>query len=136
MVLAANGITVSEATLIDQARMEPGGTAIEEVTRLAQSYGLNASIQIATADDLRAQLEADRLAIVYLNRRVFDVRDLRNLRLPIREAQVHCVVPIRVTHSSVFFLDPLQPRVQHRSRRRFEAAHRLLEQFCVICEPK
>src|SRR5205823_2033652 len=123
MVLAAYGTDVDEATLFRRAVMEPGGTAIDEVKRLARSFGLEASIEEATADDLRSRLADGRLAIVYLNRRVFDLRDISNMRRSIREALIHCVVPTRVTASSLTYHDPLWPRPQRRSLRRFEAAH-------------
>src|SRR5438876_8422278 len=76
MVLAAYGIAVDESTLVSQAKMEPGGTAIDEVERLARSFGLRAVIQDPTTDEIGALLASGQLAIVYLNRRVFDLRDI------------------------------------------------------------
>jgi ABC-type bacteriocin/lantibiotic exporter with double-glycine peptidase domain len=135
IVLAAFGVVVDEATLVRQAVMEPGGTAITEVARLAMSYGLEASVQVVEMEQLRSLMADGYLAIVYLNRRIFDLRNVRNIRRALREALIHCVVPTRITNASVLFHDPLHLQPQRRSRRRFAAAQAFLGNTCVICRP-
>ncbi|MFL5340512.1 MAG: hypothetical protein ACJ8F7_10210 [Gemmataceae bacterium] len=133
MVLAAFGTSVDEATLVRQATMQPGGTDIGEVERLARVYGLDATIEEATVDRVQSLLAADRLAIVYLNRRIFALRNWGGIRHLIHHAQIHCVVPTRITPASVAYLDPLQPRPQRRTRQRFQAAVDALGRACVVC---
>lgn len=133
MVLAAYGTTVDEATLIGQVSIEAGGTSIEEVERLARLYGLEASITAAHVAQLRSLLQSEKLAIAYVNRRLFTRRDISNVRQSIRRALIHSVVPIRVTSRFVVFHDPLQSRPQRRSRHRFEAAHGFMGHVCVVC---
>jgi hypothetical protein len=133
MVLAAFGIHRSERDLEAEARMEEGGTPIEELERLAQQFGLVAHIQEATAEQLRQLLAEGKLAIVYLDRAVFDQTPRqRATHLPF-DAKVHAVVPIRVTDASIIFLAPLPLRVTRRSIRLFREAHQLFDNACLFC---
>lgn len=59
MVLAGRGTLVTEAELEQRVRKDVGGTDIEELERLATSFGLIASAQDATAHQIRALLDAE-----------------------------------------------------------------------------
>ena len=61
MVLAAYGTNVEERVLEDQARLEPRGTVIDELERLARQFHLVAEIQETTVEDLRRMLAEGRL---------------------------------------------------------------------------
>jgi hypothetical protein len=135
MVLGAFGTILEEPTLVAEATMQPGGMEIGEIERLAQLHGLSAEIRSATLDEIREIMAGDGLAIVYLNRRIFSIRNLRNLRTSIRESIIHCVVPIRITSREVIYHDPLLDEPQRASRQRFEAAFAHLDHRCIPCRP-
>jgi ABC-type bacteriocin/lantibiotic exporter with double-glycine peptidase domain len=71
MVLAAFGTPVAEDTLATEARIEEGGTPIEELERLARQHGLVAEIQETTVADLRHLLATGNLPIAYRSGRFF-----------------------------------------------------------------
>jgi hypothetical protein len=133
MVLAAFGTSVPERELEANARMEEGGTPIEELQRLAQRFGLVAEIQERTVEQLQQVLAEGKLAIAYLDRAVFDLTPRERATHSPWDAKVHAVVPIRVTDTSITFHDPLPPRVTRRSIRRFREAHQLFDNACVVC---
>jgi hypothetical protein len=136
MVLAAFGMHVAERDLEAEARMVEGGTAIEELERIARQFGLAADIQERTVEQLRQLLAEGKLAIAYLDRAVFNLTPLqRATHLP-SDAKVHAVVPIRVTDASITFHDPLPPRVTRRSIRLFREAHQLFDNACVVCSKR
>ena len=56
MVLAAFGRQVRESELEVRARMEPQGTPIDELERLARQLQLGAEIQVTTVEGLRQML--------------------------------------------------------------------------------
>ena len=132
MVLAGRGTVVTEADLQQRVRMEEGGTDIEELGRLAQSFRLVAAVQEATAQQIRDLLHADRDVIACINREVFDLRTLATLAPALRSLRVHAVVPIRVTARQVAFHDPRLPVVVRKSVRRFEAAQRHMRSACLV----
>jgi hypothetical protein len=132
MVLARRGTVVTEAELEQHVRKDEGGTDIEELERLAQSFGLAAASQEATPQEIRELLHADSDVIAYINRAVFDLRTLTDLTPALRSLRVHSVVPIRVTARQVTFHDPLLPAVVCKSIRRFEAAQRHLRSACLV----
>jgi len=133
MVLAAFGIHVSEQDLEAEASMEEGGTPLEELERLARQFGLVAEIHERTAEQIRQLLAEGKLAIVYLDRAVFDLTPRRRATHLAFHAKVHAVVPVRVTEASIIYHDPLPPRVTRRSLRLFREAHRLFDNACVVC---
>ena len=112
--------------------MEEGGTDIEELARLAQSFGLVAAVQEATVEQIRDLLRADRDIIAYLNRSVFDLPRLTDLTPALGSRRIHTVVPTRVTARQVTFHDPRLPAVVHKTIRRFEAAQRHLWLVCLV----
>jgi ABC-type bacteriocin/lantibiotic exporter with double-glycine peptidase domain len=73
MVLAAFGIHVSEQDLEAEAILEEGGTPLEELERLARQFGLVAEIHERTVEQIRRLIAEGELAIVYLDRAVFDL---------------------------------------------------------------
>src|SRR5947209_5154583 len=109
MILAAYGTTVTERELEAQARLEPQGTQIDELARLAREFGLAASVEEATVADLQAILAAGQFPITYVNRTVFELRSLLQERSALRHYRFHSVIPTRVTESYVTFHDPLPP---------------------------
>jgi hypothetical protein len=134
MVLAANGVQVDEGTIEVQAQMEPTGTAIGELERLARQFGLVAEILERPTEQLRQVLAEGKLAIAYIDRAVFDLTPVQRARHSLRAAKLHTVVPIRITASSVTYHDPLPPgRIVRRSIRLFRAAYERLGSMCVVC---
>ena len=97
MALAAHGTSVEESAIAAEARLEPGGTPIEELERLARHFGLVAHIQQTTVDQPRAILGEGRLPIVYLNRTVFELPSLRRLRSAFADPKLHAVIPPRIS---------------------------------------
>jgi ABC-type bacteriocin/lantibiotic exporter with double-glycine peptidase domain len=132
MILAGRGTVVTEAELEQRVRQEKGGTDIEELERLAQSFGLVATCQEATPPQIRDLLHTDRDVIAYINRAVFDLRTLTTLAPALRSLRVHSVVPIRVTARHVTFHDPRLPSVVSKTIQRFEAAQRQLVSVCLV----
>ena len=133
MVLAACGTHVEESTLERQARMEPDGTSIDELLRLAHRYNLVAEIQEITVAELRHLLAGGKLLIAYIDRAVFELRPGERLRHSLRHAKIHTVVPTRMTTASITFHDPLGPRVSRKSIGLFEQAYGKLGNHCVVC---
>jgi hypothetical protein len=134
MVLAAHGVQVDEATIEVQAQMEPTGTAIGELERLARQFGLVAEVQERTTEQLRQLLAEEKLAIAYIDRAVYDLTPAQRVRHSLRAAKLHTVVPTRISASSVTYHDPLPPgRIIRRSMRLFRAAYERLGSLCVVC---
>jgi hypothetical protein len=73
MVLAAYGRHVQESELEAQARMEPKGTRIDELERLARQYRLVAEVRDTTVEELKGVLGEGKLPIVYIDRAVFEL---------------------------------------------------------------
>jgi hypothetical protein len=134
MVLAAHQILLEERTIEAEARLEPGGTPIEELERLATHFDLVAHIESATVDQLQAILAEGNLPIVYLNRKIFELPSLHRLRAAIIDPKLHAVIPIRVSERFVTFHDPLPPRVSRRSIRRFDCAQSFLNHVALVCQ--
>jgi hypothetical protein len=123
MVLAAHGRQVDEGTIEAQAQMEPHGTAIAELERLARQFGLVAEIRERPIEQLRQLLAEGQLAIAYIDRAVFGLTPAQRAWHSLRAAKMHTVVPTRVTAASVLYHDPLPPgRIVRRSVRLFQAA--------------
>jgi ABC-type bacteriocin/lantibiotic exporter with double-glycine peptidase domain len=133
MVLAAFDRYVQESELEAHARMEPEGTRIDELERLARQFQLVAEIQETTVEELRWILAEGRLPIVYLDRIVFELNPRQRAQHSIRDAIIHNVIPTRVTATSVTFHDPRLPRVTRRTTRLFRQAFNRLGGRCVVC---
>lgn len=110
MVLAAHGTNVREAELEAHAKIETGGTPIDELERLARSYGLVAEIQDITVDGLQRILAAGKQAIAYIDRAIFNLSAAERRRHSIRDAIIHNVIPANITERSVTLHDPRFPR--------------------------
>jgi hypothetical protein len=132
MILAARSIVQTEAELAQRVRREEGGTYIEELERLARTFGLAASVQEANAQQIRALLDAGSDVIAYVNRSVFDLPSLSHLGPALRTLQVHAVVPVRVTTRHVTFHDPRLPAILSKTIQRFEAAQRHMRSTCLV----
>lgn len=133
MVLAAFDTHVEERELEEMAHLEPEGTRIDELERLAREFRLVAEIRDTTVEELGRVLSEGRFPIVYVDRAVFDLRPRQRARHSIRDAIIHTVVPTRVTAGSVTFHDPLPPQVARRSFRLFRQAYLSLGGRCVVC---
>ncbi len=134
MVLAAYGWDIAESTLAGQARMEPGGTDIGELERLARHFGLVADLCEMTVEQLGQLLREGRLAMTYLDRAVFELTPAQRGRHSSRAAKLHIVLPTRVTAGYVTYHDPLPPgRVVRKSIRLFRAAYESLGSHCIVC---
>ncbi len=133
MVLAAYGMQVQESELESQATMEPNGTPIGELERLAQQFQLVAEIQDTTVEELRDILAEGKFPIVYIDRAVFEMSPRQWARHSIRDAIIHNVIPIRVTAKSVTFHDPRQDHVTRKTMRFFRRAYMGLGGRCVVC---
>ena len=133
MVLAAHGTHLEEVFLERRARLEPRGTSIEELERLARRHGLTAEIRETTLADLRRVLAEGWLPVAYVDRAVFDLTARQRATHSIRDAVIHTVVVTRVTATSVVYHDPLPPRITRRSRSVFRRAHGILGSYCVVC---
>ena len=134
MVLAGRGTVVTEAELEQRVQREEGGTEIDELERLARSFGLVATCQETTAGQIRSLLIADSDVIAYINRAVFDLRTLTTLVPALRSLCVHAVVPTLVTARHVRFHDPRLPEVVCKTIRRFEAAQRHMRSVCLVLQ--
>jgi hypothetical protein len=134
MVLAAFGTDVEESTLEDQARLEPGGTQIGELERLARLCGLVADVQEIPVEQLQELLAAGKLVMAYIDRAVFDLTPRQRAGRSLRAAKMHVVVPVHVTATSVTYHDPLSPaRIVRKSLRLFRSAYERLGSHCVVC---
>lgn len=133
MVLAAFGTAVEEGTFENLAPMEPDGTDIGELERLARSFGIVANIQEASVEQLRELLAAGKLPIAYIDRAVFDLTPAQRAKHTLRYAKIHVVIPTRIGAASVTYHDPMPPRVARRSLRLFRLAYDRLGSRCVVC---
>ena len=133
MVLAKFGVHVPEHTLEAQAIMEPGGTRIEELERLARLYHLSAEIHEIKLGDLHSVLSQGKLAIAYIDRAIFDLSPRLRARHSLRHAKIHTVVPTQISAGRISFHDPLGPRITRRSLKLFQQAYAKLGNHCVVC---
>jgi beta-phosphoglucomutase-like phosphatase (HAD superfamily) len=133
MALAGFGTDVEEATLEAQANLEPGGTEIGELARLARQFGLAADVEEATVEQVRQLLAEGKQILAYVDRAVFDLTPAQRAKHSLRNAKLHVVVPTRVTGSSITYHDPLPPRVTRRSLALFRSAYERLGSRCVVC---
>jgi ABC-type bacteriocin/lantibiotic exporter with double-glycine peptidase domain len=136
MILAARGTVQTEAELEQRVHREEGGIYIEELERLARTFGLAASVEEANARQIRELLDAGSDVIAYVNRSVFDLPSLSHLALALRTLQVHAVVPVRVTARHVIFHDPRLPAILSKTVRRFEAAQQHMRSTCLVLSPR
>jgi hypothetical protein len=80
MVLAAYGVQVDEGSIEVQAQLEPTGTAIGELERIARQFGLAAEVLERTTEQLRELLAEGKLAIAYIDRAVYDLTPVQRTR--------------------------------------------------------
>jgi hypothetical protein len=113
--------------------MEPKGTRIDDLVRLARQYQLEAEIQETTVEELQRILVAGKLPIAYIDRAVFELPPRQRARHSIRNAIIHNVIPTRVTAKSVQFHDPRLRQIARRSIRLFRQAYVILGGRCVVC---
>jgi ABC-type bacteriocin/lantibiotic exporter with double-glycine peptidase domain len=134
MVLAGRGKGVAESDLARRTQMVEGGVEIVELERLARAVGLSATAREATAQQIRDLLREGNDVIAYVNRAVFDLRNLGDLRPALRGQVGHAVVPVRVTARHVTFHDPhpLRSGTLRKTVRRFEAAQHLMGSACLV----
>ncbi len=133
MVLAAYGTDVEEDVLEGKARMEPDGTDIGELERLARRFGLVADVQETTINQIRRLLADGKLGIAYIDRAVFDLTPAGRARHSLRAARIHTVIPTRVSEATVTYHDPLPPRAARKSIGVFRLAYEGLGGRCVVC---
>jgi Peptidase C39 family len=133
MVLAAFGREVEESTLEDQAHLEPGGTEISELARLARRFGLVARVQEVPVEQLSQSLAEGKFAIAYIDRVVFDLTPRQRKEHRLRNARIHTVIPTRITTTAVVYHDPMPPARTRRSIRLFRSAYERLGSHCVVC---
>jgi hypothetical protein len=133
MVLAAYGTTIAESTLEGEARMQPDGTEIGELQRVARHFGLEAEIHEPTIDQLRQIVAQHKFAIAYIDRAVFELTPRERVRHSLRNATIHTVIPTRITAASLTYHDPLPPRITRKSIGLFQQAYGILGNHCVVC---
>jgi hypothetical protein len=133
MVLAAYGRHVQESELEAHVTLQPNGTPIEELERLARKVGLGAEIQEPKVEELRELLARDKLPIAYIDRAVFDLTPRQRKRHSIRDSIIHNVIPTQVTGKFVSFHDPRPPRITRKTIRLFRQAYDCLGCHCVVC---
>jgi hypothetical protein len=133
MVLAAFDRNLEESKLEDKPNMEPEGTEISELERLARHFGLIANVQMATIEQLRQVLREGKFAITYIDRAVFDLTPRQRTEHRLRDARIHTVIPSRITAAAVTYHDPMPPARIRRSMRLFRMAYERLGSYCVVC---
>jgi hypothetical protein len=133
MVLAAFGTYVAERTLVAQAHMEPDGTEIGELERLARQFGLMADIEETTVRQLRRILAKGMFPIAYIDRAVFDLTPRQRAKHSLRNARIHTVVVTRITATAITYHDPLSPRITRKSIRLFRLAYDCLGSRSAVC---
>ena len=132
MVLAARDALLTEAELYERVPKEEGGTDLQELERLARTFGLTSNAQSATPHQIRELLQSGCDVIAYINRSVFELASLSDLTPALRSLRVHSVVPILVTAKYITFHDPRLPAVVRKTIRRFQAAQRHLAAACLV----
>ncbi len=133
MALAFYGTAVKESTLAGQTHLEPDGTEIGELERLARQFGLVADIQEASTAQLRQLLEQGKVPIAYIDRAIFDLSPHERARHSIRDGKIHTVIPTQVTAGFVTYHDPRPPRITRKTIRLFRRAYEGLGGVCVVC---
>jgi hypothetical protein len=135
MVLAAYGTYVEEDVLEAEARLDPTGTEIGELERLAREFGLVAEIEEVTVDQFPQLLAEGKLAIAYIDRAVFDLTPRQRASHSLRRAKMHTVVPTRLSATSIWYNDPLPPSRARRTIDLFQSAYDRLGSHCIVCAP-
>ncbi|MBI4601995.1 MAG: C39 family peptidase [Planctomycetes bacterium] len=114
MILAHEGISVSEEELVKEAQREPGGVHIDELARLAERHDLRAEIRELDIDSAAQLLASGTFAIAF---GLFPVEGRPTL---------HAVIPVEITREHVVVLDPLEgekqiPRHEFLAARRWQS---------------
>ena len=123
MLLAFQGTEVSEAQLIQKVDLQAGGLNPQELSQLAQEYGLSASEQSLCSNELFDLVSQSRFPIVFVNRRFLDAADMG-----------HAVIPVSVSRYFITFLDPLRGK-RRVLIRKFEACRALVGNWVVAWDP-
>ena len=124
MILASLATPVSEDQLIQAAQMETGGVNPDELTRLAQQFGLKAQARQLDLTAIQDLIDEQKFPIVFVHRLPID---------GIRSG--HAVVVTRVAKRYVTCLDPLQG-ARRLARRKLIQAQRLMDCWVVVCEKR
>jgi ATP-binding cassette subfamily B protein RaxB len=122
MVLAHQGMDVSEAALLEQVSLTEGGTNPDQLVRLAERHGLAAAARELDLNDLKELVAQEQFPIVLLDRTILD-----------GEFAIHAVIPIRFTRHYVTVLDPLHGE-RRLSLRKFAQAQRRVG-WTVVWQP-
>ncbi len=137
MILAHHGIEVTESTLEAKVKKDFGGIQIENLAKLAESYGFTVGIAELDLDAMSILIGQGIFPIVYLNRVYFVTKAAIHRRYALANAIIHAVVPTHISPTFVTFNDPLPPGKRRRaSRRRFEIARLDMNRWCVVCQPR
>src|SRR4051794_18432620 len=97
MILAAYGVDVPRSELAAHAGMEPKGTPIGELERLARQYQLVSQIRETTVAEMGGILAKGSFPIAFIDRAVFALNPRQRARHSIRDAIMHTVIPTQVT---------------------------------------
>src|SRR5207237_6019652 len=71
--------------------------------RLARQFGLVATIQEATVEQLRQFLAEGKQAMAFIDRAVFDLTPRQRAKHSLRAAEMHVGVPTRITADAVTY---------------------------------
>ena len=122
MLLASQGVMISEPDLIRQTSLDEGGLTPEELTVLAGACGLPARESQLDDDELVHLVLDGRHPIVYLYRKLLDGVDT-----------VHAVIPIGFSKHFVTVLDPLRGK-RRVSLRKFAKSGAMVQRWAVVFE--
>jgi ABC-type bacteriocin/lantibiotic exporter with double-glycine peptidase domain len=120
MILAHQGISVTEAELVEQVSLAEGGLDPEVLAGLARTYGLQADARQMDFGDIVDFIDDGRFPIVLIDRSSID-----------REFSIHAVIPVRISRVYVRVLDPLRGE-RRISRPKFRRAHRRVGRWAVV----
>jgi ABC-type bacteriocin/lantibiotic exporter with double-glycine peptidase domain len=121
MVLASQGIHVSEPTLLEQVSLVEGGANPDQLVALARAQGLSAKATQSDLETIRELVTEEKFPIVFVDRSLLDA-----------EFTIHAVIPIRFSAQYVTVLDPLRGE-RKLSIRKFGQAQRRVG-WMVVCE--
>jgi ABC-type bacteriocin/lantibiotic exporter with double-glycine peptidase domain len=122
MLLAYQGIHLTEFALVQQISQWEGGLDPEQLSQLAQRYGLRAEAQRLDLGEIEALVAAERFPIVLVDRTILD-----------GEFAIHAVIPVRFSRNYVTFLDPLRGE-RRVSIRKFSLSQRRVDGWAVVWE--
>jgi ABC-type bacteriocin/lantibiotic exporter with double-glycine peptidase domain len=133
MVLAQQGLVVSEMQLVRLVMMDEGGVDIEELASLARRLGFHADIRELSLSQIAGLITRNLFPIVYLNRVHFERRFPVARRTALRLFLPHAVVPVGISAQFVTSHDSMHEKPRRISWRKFEAAQRDMRNWCLVC---